>query len=71
MPLYEYSCPKCGDFEVMRKISDPPLKKHEECGKPVTRKVSRSSFQLKGGGWYADLYGSKKPDSSSKSKDAA
>lgn len=63
MPLYEYSCPKCGDFEVLQKVSDAPLKKHD-CGKAVARKVSVSSFQLKGGGWYADLYGSKKPGDS-------
>jgi putative FmdB family regulatory protein len=75
MPLYEYSCPKCGDFEVLQKVSDAPLKKHD-CGKPAARKVSVSSFQLKGGGWYADLYGSKKPaggtsgDSSSKRSSA-
>ena len=62
MPLYEYSCPKCGDFEVLQKASEGPLKRHD-CGKPVARKVSVASFQLKGGGWYADLYGSKKPGS--------
>lgn len=69
MPLYEYSCPACGDFEVLQKVSEPALKKHT-CGNKVARKVSVSSFQLKGGGWYADLYGSKKPggDSSAPSK---
>ncbi len=56
MPLYEYSCPKCGDFEVLQRMSDAPLKKHDACGKPVARKVSVSSFHLKGGGWYADGY---------------
>ena len=25
MPLYEYQCPTCGRFEVIRKFSDPPL----------------------------------------------
>jgi putative FmdB family regulatory protein len=59
MPLYEYSCPKCGDFEVLQRVSTPPLKKHD-CGRTVHRKVSLSSFQLKGGGWYKDLYGSAK-----------
>lgn len=60
MPLYEYHCPKCGDFEVLQKVSEPTLKKHDTCGQPVARKVSVSSFQLKGGGWYADLYGNKR-----------
>ena len=67
MPLYEYSCPKCGDFEVLQRITEAPLKKHQACGKPVARKVSRSSFQLKGGGWYADGYGSKRSSGSTSS----
>jgi len=29
--------------------------------------VSQTSFQLKGGGWYSDLYASTKPEGSSKS----
>ncbi|MBK7859619.1 MAG: zinc ribbon domain-containing protein [Archangiaceae bacterium] len=67
MPLYEYSCPKCGDFEVLQRITEPALKRHETCGKPVVRKVSVSSFQLKGGGWYADGYGSSSKSSKSSS----
>ncbi len=70
MPLYEYNCPDCGDFEVLQKVSDPFLT-HHQCGKAVTRKVSRASFQLKGGGWYADLYSSKKPDKGSDSSKPA
>ncbi|MBL8951535.1 MAG: zinc ribbon domain-containing protein [Myxococcaceae bacterium] len=58
MPLYEYSCPKCGDFEALQGVSESTLKKHDACGSPVVKKVSVSSFQLKGGGWYKDLYGS-------------
>jgi len=70
MPLYEYSCPQCGDFEVLQRITDKPLTRHAECGRTIKRKVSRSSFQLKGGGWYADLYGSKKPAGSGSDKAA-
>jgi len=25
MPIYEYHCRKCGDFEIMQKMSDKPL----------------------------------------------
>lgn len=63
MPVYEYACGACGhEFEEWQKISDPPVKKCPKCGKQkVERLISRSSFQLKGGGWYSDLYSSAKP----------
>jgi len=58
MPIYEYQCAKCGNvFEVMQKFSDAPLKKHEKCGGKVSKLISRSGFQLKGGGWYVTDYG--------------
>lgn len=41
-------------------MSDPPLTTHDTCGQPVERLISRTSFQLKGGGWYSDGYGSAK-----------
>lgn len=54
MPIYEYQCDACGERqEIMRKISDPPLKKCPLCGKQRLRKlVSATAFRLKGGGWY-------------------
>ena len=74
MPIYEYVCQSCGkEFEEMQRFSDAPL---EQClceeKAPVQRKVSKSAFHLKGGGWYKDGYGSAKPeisgDSGSESK---
>lgn len=61
-PLYEYACQNkdCGDVsEKIRKFSeaDEPLP-CPKCGTETRRKVSTSSFQLKGGGWAADGYGS-------------
>jgi putative FmdB family regulatory protein len=56
MPRYEYECPKCGSFEVTQRISDAPLERHE-CGEAVERRISKTAFSLKGGGWYADGYG--------------
>jgi putative FmdB family regulatory protein len=58
VPIYEYVCEACGRLtEVMQKVSDPPPPACPECGEPrLARLVSRTSFQLKGGGWYADLY---------------
>lgn len=65
MPIYEYVCKVCGTrSEVMQKVSDPAPDACPSCGakEPLERVVSRTSFQLKGGGWYADLYGSPKKD---------
>ena len=54
MPFYEYECAQCGHYaEVMRKISDPPLRKCPACNKQALRKlVSAPVFRLKGSGWY-------------------
>ena len=54
MPIYEYECRACGhQFEALQKVSDAPLRKCPECGKPQLRKLmSAPSFRLKGGGWY-------------------
>lgn len=61
MPIYEYQCQACGKhFEEMQKVSDEPLKVCPNCGKPDLKKMmSHTSFQLKGGGYYATDY--KKP----------
>jgi putative FmdB family regulatory protein len=57
MPVYEYSCEHCAKtFEQLQKFSDPPLTVCPDCQGPVTKLISRTSFQLKGGGWYASDY---------------
>lgn len=63
MPIYEYACRKCGKlFEYMQRMSDPPKRKCEACGgQTLERQISQTSFQLKGSGWYKDLYSSPKP----------
>ncbi len=58
MPTYEYECNKGHQFEVVQRISDPPLKRCRICRSKVQRLISASTFILKGGGWYADGYGS-------------
>ena len=70
MPIYEYACKKCdGEFEVSQRITDEPLKRYlcPHCGKrtAVTKLISRSSFHLKGSGWYATDYGKNGSKSSS------
>ncbi len=62
MPIYEYGCQTCGhNFERLQKMSDGPPKDCPECGddREIKKLVSRSSFVLKGGGWYKDHYGLK------------
>ena len=60
MPVYEYQCKACEhQFEEWQKIKDDPIKTCPKCGKDeVERLISQTAFQLKGGGWYKDLYSS-------------
>ena len=63
MPIYEYSCKKCGaHLEVMQKISDAPLARHAKCGGKLEKEWSRTGFQFKGSGWYVTDYAGKKSD---------
>jgi putative FmdB family regulatory protein len=56
MPLYEYDCPQCGRFEVLQKMSDRPLTRHEPCGTRVKKVMSAGAFAFKGSGFYATDY---------------
>ena len=60
MPIYEYACAKCeSEFEVEQRITEDPIKTCPKCrSRKVKRLISRTSFVLKGGGWYSDLYSS-------------
>jgi len=60
MPVYEYRCQNgdCSEItETLRKVAerDDSLT-CPKCGSGTQRKVSESSFRLKGGGWYKDGY---------------
>jgi putative FmdB family regulatory protein len=59
MPIYEYHCQKCGDFEAIQKMSDKPLTHCPTCRRKVTKLMSSTSFQLKGSGWYVTDYARK------------
>jgi putative FmdB family regulatory protein len=68
---YEYLCSDCQHaWEEEQSISAPATEKCPNCGKlSAQRQVSGGvGFILKGGGWYADGYGS---GSSKKSEDAS
>ena len=60
MPTYEYACEACGNnWEAEQRITESALKDCPKCGEPKARRlISGSRFVLKGGGWYADGYGS-------------
>ena len=58
MPIYEYRCEKCQhQFDLLQKITDEPVKECPECGGPVSKLISSTSFILKGSGWYVTDYG--------------
>ena len=69
MPIYEYRCEQCGDFEQNQRISDPPLSRCPTCRRKVRRLISSTSFQLKGSGWYVTDYGRAGKNGATKDKD--
>jgi putative FmdB family regulatory protein len=73
MPIYEYACGACGHrFEEWQKMSDKPIRTCPKCkAKKVEKLISQTSFTLKGGGWYSDLYAGPKPGASSGSSDSS
>lgn len=71
MPIYEYNCAKCGVFEVTQRITENPLRKCPTCKGKVERIVSRTSFILKGSGWYATDYAKSGSGAKSDSSTAA
>ena len=62
MPTYEYACENCDrEFEAEQRITEDPIKTCPHCSSDqVKRLISKTSFLLKGGGWYSDLYSSSK-----------
>lgn len=66
MPIYEYRCQQCGEFEVTQKITDKSLSRCPTCKGKVKKLISNTSFQLKGTGWYITDYARK--DENSKEK---
>lgn len=57
MPVYEYKCDKCERVvEVQQKFSEAPLHICKKCHGELKKLISRSTFHLKGTGWYATDY---------------
>lgn len=60
---YEYVCGACGhEWEAEQSISEAPLRACPRCSEESARRQvsGGAGFILKGGGWYADGYGSGK-----------
>ena len=58
MPIYEYRCPICeNEFEVIRKWTEKPPQ-CEACGFSDPERIisKKTTFQLKGTGWYETDY---------------
>lgn len=70
MPIYEYRCQQCGDFEVTQKIKDKPLARCPGCKGKVKKLISNTSFQLKGTGWYVTDYAKDKAPKEKKDEKA-
>lgn len=57
MPRYDYSCDKCGVFEVVQSITEPPLQRCPYCNGKVSRLISRNvNVIFKGPGFYKTEY---------------
>ncbi len=69
MPTYEYSCEKCGRFEVWQSIKDNALAACPACGSKVQRLISANvGFVLKGAGFYQNDYKNPAPSPERKAK---
>ena len=74
MPIYEYQCDQCGETveRLQNKASAAPPGVCKACGakESMHRIMSKTSFQLKGGGWYVTDYKPSAPGPASEQKDA-
>ncbi|MFO8083407.1 MAG: FmdB family zinc ribbon protein [Desulfobacterales bacterium] len=59
MPFYEYECPNGHIVEKLERTGSDEIE-CPECHEKAHKIISLCTFKLKGGGWYADGYASKK-----------
>lgn len=65
MPMYDYRCNNCGQFELQQSIKDEPLTKCPTCEGTVQRLISKNvGIVFKGSGFYIN-------DSRTESKDSS
>ena len=59
MPTYDYECDGCGHtLEMFQRMSEEPLRKCPECGKPKLRRLigPGAAIVFKGSGFYCTDY---------------
>lgn len=63
MPTYTYRCRKCeATFDLVQRITAEPEATCETCGsEDCVRQISGGTFHLKGSGWHASDYGTRRP----------
>jgi putative FmdB family regulatory protein len=61
MPIYEFKCPNGKITEKFVKMGAKEIK-CPKCHQKAKKIMSRCTFELKGDGWYADGYSSKKEE---------
>jgi putative FmdB family regulatory protein len=72
MPIYEYRCMSCERVtEVIQRMGARAPGKCEHCDGKLEKLVSRTSFLLKGGGWFAEGYGNDGRKSAGEKKEKA
>ena len=59
MPVYEFECPAGTITEKLVRMDTQHIN-CPKCGKRARKIISPCTFELKGGGWYADGYSSRK-----------
>jgi putative FmdB family regulatory protein len=69
MPIYEYRCENGHTFEVMQRMTDPPVESCPEDGSPVQRVFHPVAVHFKGSGFYNTDYGKKKTGAATSSSD--
>jgi putative FmdB family regulatory protein len=68
MPIYEYECTACSQItEAVQRFSDPPLSECAHCRGQMRKVISKSTFHLKGSGWYVTDYSGKNQSASADS----
>jgi putative FmdB family regulatory protein len=71
MPIYEYRRQDGTTFEVMQKMSDPPLTHDPESGEPVERVFTPVAIHFKGKGFHNTDYGTRKRNQEKKAESSS
>ena len=59
MPVYEFECPNGTITEKLVRMNTKEIV-CPKCSQKAKKIISSCTFELKGGGWYADGYSSRK-----------